>query len=221
MECLQETNTTAQKTKKESATTKSSIFDTLKSSISSLSKIEWWLYWDIMALEFLSSSMLISFLRNYFIRVQNRYQVPVKWIGYSTSIQFLSGMVAGFLSSNVKKLYHQQNHGTINFLGHVFNTLTYLGLAMTSSFYTFIILGMLNNANSMILRITTGEMMLKRCPPDKKGLIMGINDSALNSARLVTPVILATFEEMYGPNSGTVCAAALGLIATVVAVKVK
>lgn len=210
-----------QKTEISTKPNSSNLFKDLKSAITSLSKIEWRLYWDIMILKFLSASIFSCFHWNYFVRVQNRFEISTKLTGYTISAQSLSATAAGFLSGNIHQLYQNRDYKTRNFHGYLFQSLTFLGLTLIPSFSAFIILVMLNKASSMILRITTSEMILKRCSPDKKGLIIGINKSVSNTARLITPVILGLFEDIYGTETGTVFATVLSCVATLVCTKIQ
>lgn len=194
-----------------------SIPKNLIKAIYGLGNINWQQYWDLFLVKFLTSVAKDSYVNNYSIKVRERFQVSPKVIGYSLSLQGFSAAIAGLTMGYSNKLLFKNNdsekHSTKI---HIFVSLCYLAVALTTKVQFFVIFGMMLTFANMILRVRESEMLFERCLESQRGSLVGMGTSITNIARMVTPLIVGIVEDFYDVGSGII----LGLIISILAIVV-
>ncbi|XP_043270979.1 major facilitator superfamily domain-containing protein 9-like [Venturia canescens] len=179
-------------------------------AIRDLASVDWPIYWDIFALKFLMDFSTGAFHNNYSLKLRERFDLTPKAAGYTISLQSFVGVLAGLMVDKVNQRFYKQDHFYTerNLHGYTLMVIAYLGIAASQHISIFMVWSMLLRSIHMFLRIVMTEMTIRRCPPSQKGSIIGSSNSISNIARLMTPLITGYIEDLWGPNSSNLLAAA-------------
>lgn len=188
-----------------------------------LASVDWPTYWDIFALKFLLAISQATFTANYFVNVQETFNVSPKWAGYTISFQGLVSASASLLAGWVdEKLY--KNDSTFrqrNFHGFLVLSLSFMGLFFSPSLALFMFWIIPFRASTSLLRIAGTDMVLKRCAPTQRGSLVGTGNSITNIARLVAPLLAGIMGDLYGTRSSILLSIIMSTFGMIISMMIK
>lgn len=168
-------------------------------SVKDLTRINWQLYWDVYALQFLFDFTLTVHMQNFPPVLRDVYNTAPRWIGYTVAIQGVAMAMFGFLSGRINDFYkYDTNHIQKTCHGFGIFTLSFICLSFAPNWnYIFIFLLPLS-ASISLLRNATLELIKKRSTNDKNKHILDAEKSVSSAARLCAPLILGVVYDSYG-----------------------
>ncbi|XP_015590268.1 major facilitator superfamily domain-containing protein 9 [Cephus cinctus] len=192
-------------------------------AIRNLTNVDWLTYWDVFILKFLLAIAFSVFISNYTLRIQEKYDVTPKWVGYTISLQGLFGTLAGFTTGWIDRKFYQNDldYKRRNAHGFAIMTICFLGNITASNLTIFMLWMIPLRISTSFLRVIETNMILKRCLPSQRGSILGAMHSMTNVARLVAPLLAGIMDDYYGSNGASFVAAILTIIGIPIAMRVK
>ena len=164
-----------------------------------------------------------AFVNNYSIKIQEKFDITPKTAGYTISFQSFIGVFAGFFVDYVTERFYRDdvNYKKRNFHGYGLMTIGYLGIATTHSLTVFMGWSILVKSAQSFLRIVLTEMLIRRCPANQKGSLIGTGNSVSNTARLITPLFTGFVVDSWGTNGANVLAASAAILGTLVTFRLR
>ncbi|XP_014783410.1 major facilitator superfamily domain-containing protein 9 isoform X2 [Octopus bimaculoides] len=160
----------------------------------SMRKIKWNQLWDMFAIRFLLGFSIIVFRSNLNIMLQSRFNISPRHNGYLTSYSGIVSTAAGFLVGSLTKLY--KNEPRLFFSMSVFQVVILFMLGLSQSFIAFIIFfGALSLATS-VMRVVGTRLMLLRGAQEGSGVLLGLSQSFMSIARMISPFISGILMEI-------------------------
>ncbi|XP_012254263.2 major facilitator superfamily domain-containing protein 9 [Athalia rosae] len=192
-------------------------------AVRDLADIDWAMYWDIFALKFLMGISQAIFFSNYFLNVQETYNVSPKWTGYTISFQGIVGASAGLLAGWVdQKLYKNDlSFRQRNLHGFIIMAVAYTGLLFSPTLFLFMLWTIPLRASCAILRIVGTDMILKRGSATQRGSLVGTGNSISNIARLVAPLLAGFMGDLYGTNTSALLSTIISVLGIILLLTTK
>ncbi|GAB1609198.1 major facilitator superfamily domain-containing protein 9-like [Argonauta hians] len=162
----------------------------------SMRRLDWRHLWDMFAIRFLLGFSIILFRSNLSVMLQSRFTISPRHMGYLVSFSGVVSTFTGFLVGTLTKIYSNEP-GLFLFMS-VFQMLALFMLGISQSFAVFIVFfGSLSLASS-VMRVVGTRLMLRRGSQEGSGTLLGLSQSFMSIARMVSPVmsgILMEFDE--------------------------
>ncbi|XP_069689614.1 major facilitator superfamily domain-containing protein 9-like isoform X2 [Periplaneta americana] len=168
-------------------------------SVTELRDVNWELYWDVYALQFLFDFALTVHLQNFPPVLRDVYNTAPRWIGYTAAMQGAAIVMFGFLSGWINSFYkYDTNHIQKTYHGFGMYVLSFLCLSFAPNWnYIFVCLLPLS-ASISVLRSTILELIKQRSLHDKKKQVVDAEKSVSSAARLCAPLVLGLVYDNYG-----------------------
>ncbi|KAK3706877.1 hypothetical protein QZH41_018439 [Actinostola sp. cb2023] len=176
-------------------------------SISSLYSIV-----DLLLLRFVLGFAMIIFRSNFTTMLEFRYHTSPKTNGY---IMSFNGMVSGLSGTAVGYVMARYNHNAARAVLHFSILITCALFFITFSPDLWVLVAFLAplSFSTSVSRVCVSSLTLKRCKQDERGVILGVGNSMLSFARMLSPLLAGFAQEysVYGPGMISVGIASIGV----------
>lgn len=167
---------------------------------------------DLLMLRFVLGFSMILFRSNFTTILEYRYQTTPKTNGY---IMSYNGVVSGTSGALVGYIMSFYNHQDSKALFHFAIVLTSCIFFVTYSpeLWVLLIFIVPLSFSTAISRVCLTNLTLTRGHKDERGVILGVGNSLLSFARMLSPLIggFALEYSVYGPGTISVLIASIGV----------
>lgn len=164
--------------------------------------INWRVHWRSLILRFLFGLTVGSYFTVQSLYLKEKYQLSQRYIGYTTSFFSLIGTVGAFYINHITNLYSNDKF-SYKKLFH-FSTLLCVclcGMHFSPNlpmFYSFLVLFALA---TIVIRITSRELMLNESKKSHSGSLSGVSNSIMSVSRFCVPFLLGWFSDTFGEEN--------------------
>ncbi|KAL9968797.1 hypothetical protein ACROYT_G020925 [Oculina patagonica] len=171
---------------------------------------------DLLVIRFVMGFSMLVFRSNLTSMLEFHFNTTPKTNGYIMSYNGLVGGFSGILVGQISKFY---NHNDAKMLLHfsLILTASILGITFSPSI-TFVAVFIAPLAvSSAVSRVCITNLTLRRGREDEKGVILGIGNSLLSFARMISPALGGVAQEVsaYAPGSIGALIAGTGVLTMV------
>lgn len=188
-----------------------------------LAHVDWSMYWDIFTLKFLLSVSQTMFVSNYFINIQETFDVSPRWAAYTISLQGLIaasvGLLTGWVDRNLYK--NDTSFKQRNLHGFTAMAVSYTGLLLAPTLSIFMLWIIPLTSCSALLRIAGIDMVLTRCHPTQRGSLVGATNSIASIARLISPLLAGVMGDLYGTRSTMLLSVLMSVLGITLSLTIK
>lgn len=157
---------------------------------------------DLLLLRFILGFAMIIFRSNFTTMLEFRYQTTPKTNGYILSF---NGMISGLSGTLVGYIMPLYNHNDAKAILHFSALITCALFCITFSpdLWVLVCLLMPLSFSTSICRVCVSNVTLKRCKQNEKGVILGVGNSMISFARMLSPLLAGVAQEysVYGPGT--------------------
>lgn len=181
------------------------------SSISKLASVS--SIMDLLVLRFLMGFSMLVFRSNFMSMLEFHFNTSPKTNGYIMSYNALIGGFSGILMGSIADFY---NHNDSKMLLHFscLITVSILGITFSPSIYFVAAFITPLAVSSAVSRVCLTNLTFRRSRKDEKGVILGVGNSLLSLARMISPALGGFVQEIsaYAPGSIGATIAATGVL---------
>lgn len=153
-------------------------------------QVNWTTQWDLMALRFLQSFLVLLYRSSADWQLVDRYHADPATLGYLTSLQAFAAFVSSaMVESVVRTVWRGRKvRGLTQSSALLTVSLTGMWLGSpTLAWYAFWLIGL--NVASALLRVLSLDLTVARSEPIDYGIVIGASASVVASARAVAPAL--------------------------------
>lgn len=171
---------------------------------------------ELLVIRFVMGFSMLVFRSNFNSMLEFHFNTSPKTIGYIMSYNGLVGGFSGILVGQISKFY---NHNDTKMLLHfsLILTASILGITFSPSiFYVAVFIAPLA-VSSAVSRVCVTNLTFHRSRVDEKGMILGLGNSLLSFARMISPALGGVAQEVnvYAPGSIGALIAGIGVLVMV------
>lgn len=183
-----------------------------------LLNVDWKSYWDVFLLKFILGVSLSLFFSNYYVYVEETFQISPKLIGYTISFQGLVSAASGLMIDAFDRLYSEKSSNFLKiYHSFIILSLSFLAVYLSSNLYIFVLCLLPLSSSSTLIRTLSTELLLARSNANHRGSLMGASNSISSSARMVAPLLTGLIQDLFSSSSILIFAFFLSFSGTVVA----
>ena len=197
--------------------TPSKAADTSSSSVNSIHKISsMGSTLDLLVIRFVMGFSMLVFRSNFTSMLEFHFNTSPKTNGYIMSYNGLVGGFSGILVGQISKFY---NHNDAKMLLHfsLILTASILGITFSPSIFFVAVFIAPLAVSSAVSRVCVTNLTFQRSRGDEKGMILGVGNSLLSFARMISPALGGVAQEVsvYAPGSIGALIAGTGVLVMV------
>ncbi|XP_070568173.1 major facilitator superfamily domain-containing protein 9-like [Ptychodera flava] len=167
---------------------------------------------DLFTIRFLLGFASLIYRSNFTLMLENEYGTGPKMNGYIISFGSTAGVICGLFTGRVVQYY--QSEAKLLLHSTILQLLTILALAFAPSVWVIMVLqAPLSFANSLT-RVCCTDLCVKRSRPTEVGAALGLSQSVMSIARMLTPAIGGVLQE-FSYHAPCIVAANFALAAVV------
>ncbi|XP_022920386.1 major facilitator superfamily domain-containing protein 9-like [Onthophagus taurus] len=172
-------------------------------AFTNLKTIKWGSYWDVLTYKFLGETSNAAFFSVFGMLIMDEYGKTQEVMAYVLSFFSFMVIVANLFSNKLKlACYPNDTKGLKrNLHSFIIVTLVYVVLYVFSSFWMLVFLIVPLSVFRTLLDVTWTEMLVMRTTKDDSGKIMGVFESMIHMAGLLTPILSGYVVDTYGYKS--------------------
>lgn len=168
---------------------------------------------DLIVIRFVMGFSMLVFCSNFISMLEFHFNTSPKTNGYIMSYNGLVGGFSGILVGKIAKLY---NHNDAKMQLHFSLILmaSLLGITFSPSILFIPIFITPLAISSAVCRVCTTNLTFRRGREDEKGVMLGIGNSLLSFARMISPALGGFAQEVsvYGPGCIGSLIAGMGVV---------
>lgn len=197
--------------------TPSKVANTSSSDVTSLYKISSMSSTlDLLVIRFVMGFSMLVFRSNLTSMLEFHFNTSPKTNGYIMSYNGLVGGFSGILVGQISKFY---NHNDAKMLLHfsLILTASILGITFSPSIFFVAVFIAPLAVSSAVSRVCVTNLTFHRSRGDEKGMILGVGNSLLSFARMISPALGGVAQEVsvYAPGSIGALIAGTGVLVMV------
>ncbi|XP_061193286.1 uncharacterized protein LOC133201504 [Saccostrea echinata] len=179
--------------------------------LQSLRTFDWKNLWDLFLIKFCLGFSILLYRSNFSLTMREIFHMSPSNIGYLISYSATIAALSGFLVGRISKLF--RSDAQIVLYMSVFQTFTLLSLSIVSNIVLYVICYTPLSIITSMLRVSSTSLTIQRCGGKNVGGIIGMSQSVMSLARMLSPFISGLVMEV--SYSGT---AVVGSLVSSVAV---
>ncbi|XP_032219410.2 major facilitator superfamily domain-containing protein 9 [Nematostella vectensis] len=168
---------------------------------------------DLLIVRFLMGFSMIIFRSNFSTVLEFRYNTTPKTNGYVMSFNGIVGGLSGYFVGNLLTFY---NNDDAKALLHFSSILAISIFCVTFSPELWVLVVFIAPLafSSAVSRVCSTNLTLKRGRADEKGLLLGVGNSLMSFARMLSPTLGGLAQELsvYAPGMLSVSVSAVGIL---------
>lgn len=176
-----------------------------KQLLHSFRTFDWKNLWDLFLIKFCLGFSILLYRSNFSLTMREKFQMSPSNMGYIISYSGTVSAFSGFLVGRISKLFRSDAQ-IVLFMG-VFQVCTLLSLSFVNNIELYILCLTPLSLISTMLRVSATSLTIQRCGGKNVGGIMGMSQSVMSLARMLSPFISGLIMEV--SNSGTAVAGSL------------
>ena len=171
---------------------------------------------DLLVIRFVMGFSMLVFRSNLNSMLEFHFNTSPKTNGYIMSYNGLVGGFSGILVGQISKFY---NHNDAKMLLHfsLILTASVLGITFSPSIFFVAVFIAPLAISSAVSRVCVTNLTFQRSRGDEKGMILGVGNSLLSFARMISPALGGVAQEVsvYAPGSIGALIAGTGVLVMV------
>lgn len=168
---------------------------------------------DLLVLRFVMGFSMLVFRSNFMSMLEFHFNTSPKTNGY---IMSYNGMVSGFSGLLIGSLADCYKHNDSKMMLHFSCLLTASILGITFSPNVYFVAAFITPlaVSSAVGRVCLTNLTFRRSREDEKGVVLGVGNSLLSFARMISPALGGVIQEVspYAPGSVGATIAATGVL---------
>lgn len=149
---------------------------------------------DLLLIRFVMGFSMMIYRSNYTAMLDYRYGVDAKTTGYTISFGSVVGAISGM---SVGEIYNYfESDAKMMLFGGLLMTLSLFGISLSPSIFGILLCVIPLSVSSAIMRVNFLNLTLKHSQADEKGAVMGVGDSMISVARMLSPVVAGFAQEV-------------------------
>ncbi|XP_075231963.1 major facilitator superfamily domain-containing protein 9-like [Lycorma delicatula] len=173
--------------------------------IHDLLDVNWSSFWDIFLLKFIAGISISVFFSNYYVFIEDTFNISPKYIGYTISFQGLVSAASGMQIELFNKLYPKYLSNSLDFskLNHLFIilSLSFISMYLSFNIYVFVLCLLPFSVSNSFIRTISTELLLKRSSTQHRGSLMGTSNSISSLARMLAPLLTGLIQDFSTSSS--------------------
>lgn len=171
---------------------------------------------DLLVIRFVMGFSMLVFRSNLTSMLEFHFNTTPKTNGYIMSYNGLVSGFSGILVGQISKFYNH-NHAKMQLHFSLILTASILGITFSPSIFFVTVFIAPLAVSSAVSRVCTTNLTFRRGREDEKGVILGIGNSLLAFARMVSPALGGFAQEIsvYAPGTIGALIAGIGVLTMV------
>lgn len=167
---------------------------------------------DIFAVRFVMGFALLIYHSNFSLFLEKKFDSSPKMTGWIISFSTLMGVLASFLVGKVASMY--SSLPGLLFHACILQTLTLVAMTFAPSVSLFLVGISCISVSNSVLRVCITDMSILRCKGEDTGALLGMSQSVMSMARMVSPFIAGVALEVSVSGPGVV-ASCCGIVGSI------
>ncbi|KAL3882790.1 hypothetical protein ACJMK2_029097 [Sinanodonta woodiana] len=168
--------------------------------ISSFKLFKWEKLGDLFLIKFLLGLAVLVFRSNFSLMLMQKFDSTTVTAGYVISFSSTVSVLIGFLVGWISKYY--RNNAQLVLHLSVLQIVTLTALALSPSLWIFLIAMIPFSLSTTVTRIASTGLAIERCENQEAGILLGLQQSSMSLARMLSPLIAGVLQELSSAGPG-------------------
>lgn len=149
---------------------------------------------DLFLIRFVIALGMMTYRSNYTAMLDYRYGVDAKTAGYIISFGSIIGALSGMSVGTIYNYFGSD--AKMMFSAGLLMVTGLFGIAISPSIHGILVCVAPLSLATALMRVNSHNLTLKRCRADEKGAVMGVGNSLISIARMLSPAIAGFAQEI-------------------------
>ena len=166
----------------------------VKKLIHSFRTFDWKNLWDLFLIKFCLGFSILLYRSNFSLTMSEKFDMSPSSIGNLTSYSGTIAALSGFLVGRISKLF--KSDAQIVLCMAAFQALALFSLSFVNDIQLYVICFTPLSLFSTMLRVAATSLTIQRCGGKNVGGIMGMSQSVMSLARMLSPLLSGVIMEV-------------------------